>query len=541
MNPLTAAAQQLGLSRDDLIPYGHDLAKVPLELLDRPKTGQGQLVLVSAITPTPAGEGKTTTTIGLTDALNALGHNACAALREPSLGPCFGVKGGGTGGGESTLEPKVAINLHCTGDIHAVSAANNLLSALIAKHLHFNQDPQIDPRRITWRRVLDVNDRSLRTIVTGLSGQGLARETGFDISAASEIMAVLALSESQDDLRVRLGRIVVGFDRDKQPVTAEQLGATGALVALLKDALQPNLVRTRGGSPVFLHAGPFANIAHGCNSVLATRMAMHHADWVCTEAGFGFDLGAEKFFHIKCREAGLSPVGLVLVATVRALKYHGGVQVKQLNTPDVDALKRGFCNLERHLDSARALGFTPVVAINRFPADTDEELAAVVEGCAALGIRAVPATHFAEGGPGALELAKALVAQVEAGAGSLTPLTNPDMDVVEQLNAVAKGIYGADSVQLERKAQLQLGRLRRLGLDKLPVCISKTQSSLSDDPKRRGRPTGFKITVRELELSAGAGFVVALTGELVRMPGLGRRPQSENVDVVDGAIVGIGG
>ncbi len=541
MSKLHDAAAQLGLGPEDLIPYGHDLAKIPRSILDRPATGKGKLVLVSAMTPTPAGEGKTTTSIGIVQGLTRIGEKACAALREPSLGPCFGIKGGGTGGGRSMLEPSVKINLHCTGDLHAVTAAHNLLSAIVDKHLHFHQEPRIDPRKVVWKRVLDVNDRALRGMLVGTGGEGQVRETGFDITAASEVMAALCLAESVDDMRERLARIIVAFDEDRKPVTAGDLKASGAMLALLREAMDPNLVHTTEGAPAIIHGGPFANIAHGCNSVIATRMALHLSDWVITEAGFGFDLGAEKFVHVKCRTADLQPQACVIVATVRALKYHGGLDMKQLPEPNVGAISAGFPNLTKHVESARAMGLRPLVAINRRFDDADEEIAEVIRLCTEFGVQCVASDHFAEGGAGAEDLARALVALVDSEpAPPLNFLYELDAPLQKKVEAVARTVYGASAVRFERKALLQLGRIKRLGLESLPVCMSKTQSSLSDDATRRGRPEGFTITVRELEIAAGAGFIVALTGKLVRMPGLGRRPQSENVDLVDGEIVGIG-
>ena len=541
MTNIQGVAEKLGLSTDDLIPYGHDKAKLPLSLLDRPGRN-GKLVLVSAITPTPAGEGKTTTTIGLTQALDRLGHRVCAALREPSLGPCFGVKGGGTGGGRSTIEPSTEINLHFTGDLHAVTAANNLLAALIDNHLHFRNDPPLDSRRVLWRRVLDVNDRSLRNMLVGLGGrtQGVPRETGVDITAASEIMAVLCLARDLDDLRERLGNILVGYGPDRSPVTAKDLGAVGAMMALLKDAVQPNLVQTVEGAPAIVHGGPFANIAHGCNSVLATRMALHHADWVITEAGFGMDLGAEKFFDIKCRLAELDPAAVVVVATVRALKYHGGVSLKDLETPDPEAVARGIENLEKHLETAATFGKPAVVALNRFHADSDEEIAVVRDRMAALGVRFAESTHFANGGAGAEALAAQVLEAASTPTEPYTPLYPLDANYRQKITAVAQKAYGASDVQFSKAALGAMKRLVELGYAGLPICIAKTQSSLSDDPSRRGRPRDFTVTVQSVRINAGAGFLVVLTGDIMRMPGLPRKPQAMGVDVVDGQIVGVG-
>jgi formate--tetrahydrofolate ligase len=540
MSTLEHAAARLGLTTDQLIPYGRELAKLPLDLLesDRPR---GKLILVSAMTPTPAGEGKTTTSIGLVQGLTRIGCRAAAALREPSLGPCFGVKGGGTGGGQSRLEPSVTINLHCTGDLHAVTSAHNLVAALLDKHLHFAQSPRIDPRAVMWQRVLDMNDRSLRNVMVGMAGEGLPRESGFDITAASEVMAVLCLASDEADLRARLSRMLVAFDMNKKPVTAADLGAVGAMVALLQDAMMPNLARTTEGSPALVHGGPFANIAHGCNSVIATRMALGLADWVVTEAGFGFDLGAEKFVHIKARANDLKPSAVVLVATVRALKWHGGAPKEALTTPDPGRVEAGLANLAHHIGSAKRLGLRPIVAINRFADDTDEELEVVRAGCAALGVTAVPSDHFARGGEGAEALARAVLAHAEeAEPQAPTYLYEPGDSIESKINAVARGIYGARGAVLSRKARMQLGRIERMGLDGLPVCMSKTPASLSDDGSLRNVPTGFDVQVRELQISAGAGFIVALMGSLVRMPGLGRKPQAERIDLVDGEIIGVG-
>ena len=542
MKRIEEVAQRLGLDEADLIPYGRYKAKVPLQVLDTPAKGAGKLVLVTAITPTPAGEGKTTTSIGLAQALDRLGESVCLALREPSLGPCFGIKGGGTGGGACKVQPYVDINLHFNGDFHAITAAHNLLAAVVDNHLHFNTDLGIDSRRVLWRRVLDVNDRALRNVTVGRGGpkQSVPRETGFDITAASEIMAILCLSESEDDLRARLDRILVALRPGVGPLKASELKSTGALVALLKDALLPNLVQSTEGTPAFVHGGPFANIAHGCNSVLATRMAMHHADWTITEAGFGGDLGAEKFFHIKCAGAGLNPSAVVVVATVRALKMHGGTHLKELTRPDPDAVRRGLCNLDKHLENMAAFGKPAIVCLNRFHADTDEEIAVIAERCQQLGVPFAPSDHFVSGGEGAEALARAVLENAQTTPSPLVTLYTPEDTLQEKVEAVARGIYGADGVDWTKEALTDLRRLKALGYAKLPVCMSKTQNSLSDDPARRGRPTGFRITVRELQVAAGAGFVVVLTGDLLRMPGLPRVPQSENVDLVDGAITGIG-
>jgi formate--tetrahydrofolate ligase len=541
MRTIAAIAQRLGLSPDDLIPYGRDKAKLPLALLDRPTGAAGRLVLVSAITPTPAGEGKTTTSIGLAQALDQEGHRTIVALREPSLGPCFGIKGGGTGGGASRLVPTAEINLHFTGDLHAVTAAHNLVAALIDNHLHFRHAPRIDPRRVTWPRVLDVNDRSLRSLVAGLGGrtEGVPRQTSFDITAASEIMAMLCLATGEEDLRTRLARTVVAYAEDGKPVTIDDIGAVGSAMALLRDALMPNLVQTVEGTPAVVHGGPFANIAHGCNSVLATQMARHHADWVITEAGFGMDLGGEKFLDIKCRASGLCPSLVVLVATVRALKLHGGAKLAALEAEDLEALEAGIPNLEKHLETIATFGLPAVVAINRFEADTDAEIEAVRAACARRGVPCALSTHFAHGGTGAVDLARAVVETADATC-SLSPLYELEDTIRDKVRKVARKAYGASGVVFTGPALRAMKQLKELGYGELPVCIAKTQSSLSDDARKRGRPEGFEITVRDVRLNSGAGFLVVLTGKLTRMPGLPRHPAAAGIDVVDGAIVGVG-
>ncbi|MCB9766132.1 MAG: formate--tetrahydrofolate ligase [Alphaproteobacteria bacterium] len=541
--PIFETAQRLGLDPDTLIPYGRRMAKVPLSALaaPRPRPGKGRLVLVSAITPTPAGEGKTTTSIGLAQGLACVGESVCLALREPSLGPVFGVKGGGTGGGRSTLEPSTDINLHFTGDLHAITAANNLLAAVVDNHLHQRSAPPLDPRRVLWRRVMDMNDRSLREVITGLGGpaQGIPRQGGFDITAASEIMAIVCLAEGPDDLRARLERILVGFTEDRKPLLAGELGATGALMALLRDAMNPNLVASAEGVPAFVHGGPFANIAHGCNSVAATRMALHHADWAITEAGFGFDLGAEKFFDIKCAGAGLDTAAVVLVATARALKYHGGVGLKALTRPDPEAVARGLANLEKHAESIALFGEKPVVAINRFHADTEDELAVIRERCDALGLPVAVSDHFARGGAGAEDLARLVVAHAERSGRPFRPIYDWSDPIPDKIRAIVQAVYGGKDVIFTKDGERALKRVERLGYAGLPVCLAKTQASLSDDPKLRGRPRDFEITVRDIAINAGAGFLVVLTGDLLRMPGLPRRPSALDIDLVDGQIVGV--
>jgi len=544
MPPIAPVAAELSLAADQLVPYGHDKAKLPLSVLDTPRTrpGRAHLVLVSAITPTPAGEGKTTTTIGLGQALRKLGTSVCVALREPSLGPCFGIKGGGTGGGLCTVEPKEEINLHFTGDFHAISSAHNLLAAAIDNSLHFGNPHNLDVRRIVWPRVVDMNDRALRRIVLGTGGptMGVPREGNFDITAASEIMAILGLASDLDDLRARLDRILVGFTPRREPVFAQAFDVTGAMIALLKDAIRPNLVQTADGTPAIVHGGPFANIAHGCNTILATRMAMHLADWTITEAGFAFDLGGEKFLDIKAPQAGISPDCVVVVATIRALKWHGGAAKDALTTPDPERVRAGLANLERHLDSVAAFGLRAVVAINRFADDTDAELAVVEQACAARGVPVAACDHFMRGADGALDLARAVLALGAEPAAPHRPIQQADASLTEKIRAVAQRVYGADDVVFTPLAERHLRLAARLGLDRAPVCMAKTPASLSDDPSLRGRPTGFVITVRELAFSRGAGFVVALTGDILRMPGLPRRPSAADVDLVDGRIVGVG-
>ncbi len=539
--PIADIARQLGIADDHLVPYGSDKAKVRLAALEgRP---QGRLVLVSAITPTSAGEGKTTTSIGLAQGLARIGESVCLALREPSLGPTFGKKGGATGGGKSIVVPTVDINLHFTGDFHAITSANNLLAAMLDNHIYHRKPPELDPRRVLWRRVIDLNDRALRHTVVGLGGklQGVPREGGFDITPASEVMAILCLAEGEDDLRRRLGRILVGFTYQEEPVLASDLGAVGAMMVLLRDAIQPNLVQTVEGVPAFVHGGPFANIAHGCNSVLATRMAMAHADWAITEAGFGFDLGAEKFFDIKCQSAGLDTAAVVLVATLRALKRHGGVARKKVAEPNPRGVEKGIPNLQKHIQNIQAFGEIPVVALNRFDTDTDEEIAVVRVACEAAGVPFAVSDHFARGGEGAEELARTLLEHVEEHPSRFQPLYEWTDPIEDKIEKVARTMYGAGEVVYSKLAQKQKGRLEALGYGELPVCIAKAPTSLTDDPRIAGRPEGFDVTVRSFELSAGAGFVIPLLGDVMRMPGLPRRPQAESMDLVDGETVGLMG
>jgi formate--tetrahydrofolate ligase len=544
LSPIGDIADKLGIAGEDLILYGDEIAKVHINALSKPRQrpGSGKLILVSATTPTKAGEGKTTTSIGLGQAFSKLGESVCVALREPSLGPCLGVKGGATGGGFSQIAPADRINLHFTGDFHAITSANNLISAAIDNHIYWTNDLRLDPRMIVWRRVMDMNDRSLRNIVLGLGGrfQGIPREGGFDITAASEIMAILCLANDMDDLRARLERILIGQTYDGDAVFLKSLGITDALLALLRDAVHPNLVQTLEGTPVFMHGGPFANIAHGCNSVFATRMALHHADWALTEAGFGFDLGAEKFFDIKCRSAGFNPDGVVLVTTVRALKLHGGKHPDHLEEPDVDAVRAGLENLDKHIESVRLFSKAPVVALNRFISDTDDEIRLVAERAERDGVRFAESRHFTEGGDGAIDLAREVM-KATAEATPYRPLYDLDIPVVEKVRAVSQAMYGADDVAFTKEAEKDLKRIEDLGLADLPICIAKAPSSLSDDPALHGRPRDFQVTVRNLQVNTGAGFLVVLTGAIMRMPGLPRRPLAMDVRVLpDGTIEGIG-
>ncbi len=541
--PISEVAAALGLRAGEWRPYGDDIAKIDPALLDAPRrrSDTPRLVLVSAITPTAAGEGKTTTSIGLAQGLARLGESVCLALREPSLGPVFGMKGGGTGGGQSQLVPSERINLHFTGDFHAITSAHNLLAALLDNHLYWGNALRIDPRRVLWKRVIDMNDRALRNVIVGLGGpgQGVPRETGFDITAASEVMAMLCLARNEEDLRARIERLLVAFTEDGAPVTAKDLAAAGAMGALLRDALWPNLVQTAEGVPALVHGGPFANIAHGCNSAIATRMALHCADWAITEAGFGFDLGAEKFFDIKCRSAGIEADAVVLVATVRALKLHGGVAAAALDKPEPGAVARGLPNLDKHIENIHCFGERPVVALNRFSADRDDEIEVVRARCAELAVPFAVSDHFAHGGEAAVELARLVREQATGARSPFRPLYRLEDSFPDKVLAVASRMYGARGVVLTKEAQRDLREVRRLGYEQLPVCIAKTPASLSDDPQLRGRPRDFDVTVRSIQINAGAGFLVALTGEILRMPGLPRRPLAESMDVRDGEIVGV--
>ena len=538
LEPIANKAAALGIAAHHLLPYGADKLKVSLDALPN-QAPRGKLLLVSAITPTPAGEGKTTVSIGLASGLKMIGQNVALALREPSMGPVFGRKGGATGGGKSRLTPSNSINLHFTGDFHAITAAHNLLASVVDNAL-YQKTTRLDPNRVLWKRVLDVNDRALREIRIGGGKNGGERTSGFDITAASEVMAVLCLAESLADLRTRLKRMLIGFDAQGEPVLADEFRVTGALVALLKDALMPNLVQSTEGVPAFVHGGPFANIAHGCNSVLATRMALAHADYAVTEAGFAFDLGGEKFMHIKCRQSGLAPAVIVIVATARALKMHGGVALDALTQTDVPAVERGLANLAAHLDAAAQFNRPVVVALNQFANDHAEEVAAVHRFCVARGVKSATADVFGSGGAGTTQLAELVVEAAAMPSSPLPFLYDLRQSVPEKLQAIATKVYGAEAVKLTSSAEEKLAAFDRAGFTHLPICMAKTQNSLSDDPTKRGRPQGFDITVRDFEAALGAGFLVAITGAMMRMPALPKVPAAERVDVdSDGQIVGV--
>ncbi len=543
MKPVTEIAQSAGIDEKYVEQYGRYKAKIDLSILKENKNENGKLVLVTAITPTPAGEGKTTTTIGLADGLRRLGKNSVVALREPSLGPVFGIKGGAAGGGYAQVVPMEDINLHFTGDFHAIGAANNLLAAMLDNHIKQGNELGIDVRRITWKRCVDMNDRQLRNITDGLGGvaNGVPREDGFDITVASEVMAVLCLSGSITDLKQRLSKIIVGYTFEGRPVTCADLGAQGAMAALLKDALKPNLVQTLEGTPALVHGGPFANIAHGCNSVTATKLALKLGDYAVTEAGFGADLGAEKFLDIKCRAAGLTPSAVVIVATVRALKMHGGLDKKSLDTEDLAALEKGVPNLLRHVSNIKNVYKLPcVVAVNRFPTDTDKEIEFIIEKCKALGVNVVLSTVWAEGSKGGEAIAREVVRLCNEEKGAFTFSYDLDCTIEEKIEAVVKKIYGGKGIQILPAAQKQIDRLTALGFDKCPVCIAKTQYSFSDDPSLTGAPEDFTVTVRNVKISAGAGFVVVLTGDIMTMPGLPKHPAAERIDVDEnGKISGL--
>ncbi len=532
--PIHEIGAKLGIPTEHLIPFGHDKAKVSFEFINaQAGRSDGRLILVTAVNPTPAGEGKTTTTVGLGDGLNAIGRNAMICIREASLGPNFGMKGGAAGGGYAQIVPMEDMNLHFTGDFHAITSAHSLLSAMIDNHIHWGNELEIDTRRVVWRRVVDMNDRALRSITCSLGGvaNGFPREAGFDITVASEVMAILCLASGLDDLRRRLGDMIVAYRRDRSPVHCRDIKADGAMAVLLKDAMQPNLVQTLENNPAFVHGGPFANIAHGCNSVIATRTAMKLADYVVTEAGFGADLGAEKFLNIKCRKAGLAPDAVVIVATVRALKMNGGVARDDLGAENVDAVEKGCANLGRHIENIGKFGVPAVVAINHFIADTDAEVAAVRSYAGAMGTEAILCRHWAKGSEGTKDLAAKVVEVCESGAAHYAPLYADGIPLFEKIETVAKRIYHADEVLADRKIRSQLSDWERQGYGDLPVCMAKTQYSFTADPERRGAPTGHSLPVREVRLSAGAGFVVVICGEIMTMPGLPRRPAAERIHV----------
>ena len=540
MQKITDVAAKLGISEDDIGLYGKYKAKLSYDLIRRVKDKKdGKLILVTAITPTPAGEGKSTTTVGLAQGLAKLGKKVIVALREPSLGPCMGIKGGAAGGGYSQVVPMEDINLHFTGDFHAITSAHMLLAAMLDNHIQQGNALNIDPRRIAWKRVVDMNDRELRNIVVGLGGKahGVPRQDGFDITVASEVMAILCLASSLHDLKERLAKIIVAYDYNGNPVTAGQIKAQGAMAALLKDAVKPNLVQTLENVPAIIHGGPFANIAHGCNSVMATQTGLKLADYTITEAGFGADLGAEKFFDIKCRYAGLKPDAAVIVATVRALKMHGGVPKTELKTPNVEAVKKGLVNLEKHIENVKKFGVPCVVAINIFAQDTAEELEAVREHCAKHGVNVALSDVFAKGGEGGIDLAKEVIALADSGESKFAPIYPLDMSLKGKIETIAKEIYGADGVNYTKEADKALKEFEELGYGNLPICMAKTQYSFSDDPALLGRPSGFKITIRNCRIAAGAGFIVVLTGDVMTMPGLPKVPAAEKIDVTDDGVI----
>jgi formate--tetrahydrofolate ligase len=541
--PIVDIAEKLGIPAESLIPYGNDKAKISGDFIKAHAGNKnGKLILVTAVSPTPAGEGKTTTTVGLGDGLNRIGKRALICLREPSLGPCFGMKGGAAGGGYAQVVPMTDINLHFTGDFHAIGAAHNLLSALIDNHMHWENELNIDPRRVTWRRVVDMNDRALRTITSGLGGfnNGIVREAGFDITVASEIMAIFCLATDLEDLDNRLGNIVLGYTREMKPVTVRQLNAQGAMTALLRDALQPNLVQTMENNPALMHGGPFANIAHGCNSVMATQTALKLSDYVVTEAGFGADLGAEKFFNIKCRKAGLKPDAAVLVATIKALKMQGGVPKSELGAENVAALELGLKNLGRHIRNLAQFGVPVIVAVNRYTADTDAEVSAVQAYCETFGVQAVNCTHWADGGAGALELAEKVAELADSGAAQFRTLYTDEVSLWDKAKRIATSIYGADDIIADKKVREQLTQFEKDGYGHYPVCMAKTQYSFSTDPNLLGAPTGHVVPIREVRLAAGAEFIVVVCGAIMTMPGLPRRPAANDIRVnSEGRIEGL--
>lgn len=543
LKPIATIAEKLGIDPEQIEMYGKYKAKIPLKAIDRKKADKSNLILVSAISPTPAGEGKTTMSIGLSEGLNRLNKKTTVVLREPSLGPVFGIKGGATGGGYSQVLPMEDINLHFTGDFSAIEKSHNLLAAIIDNNIQSKTNTlRLDPRTITWKRVVDLNDRALRRVIVGLGGttSGVPRETGFDITAASEIMAILCLALNLTDLKKRLGNIFVGYTYDKEPIYARDLKAQGAMTVLLRDAIKPNLVQTIEGNPAIIHGGPFANIAQGTNTAIATLMGMTHSEYTVTEAGFGFDLGAEKFFDIKCQSVGLKPKAVVLTATIRALKYHGGAALDSLTIPDVETLKKGLPNLEKHLENIAKFQVAPVISINKFLTDSEEEIQVIRDFAASKGVRVALAEVWEKGGEGAIELAQSVIDVVESNTSDFKPLYKWESSVMDKISTIATEIYGAEHVDYSAKAKADLRKISSLGLDQLPICVAKTQKSLSDNPKLLGRPKDFIITVREIEIAAGAGFLVPITGDIMRMPGLPAHPSSESIDIDDnGEIVGL--
>ncbi len=543
MKPISNIAKELGIEEDYLIHYGKYKAKVSLDLFDELKDKEdGKLILVTAISPTPAGEGKTTTNIGLSMGLNKIGKNAITTIREPSLGPSFGIKGGAAGGGYAQVVPMEDINLHFTGDFHAITTAHNLISALLDNHLQQGNELGIDPRRIVWKRVLDMNDRALRNIVVGLGGRphGVPREDGFDITVASEIMAIFCLSNDLEDLKQRVGKIIIAYKYNGEPVYAKDIKAQGAVALIMKDAIAPNLVQTLENTPAFIHGGPFANIAHGCNSILATKMSLKLAEYTITEAGFGADLGAEKFFDIKSRFANLKPDAAVIVATVRALKHHGGSKKEELGLENIDTLAKGFENLEKHIENINKFGVPAIVTLNRFPTDTDRELDYVIDKCKEIGVNAVLSETWAKGGDGAIELANKVVQLVDSKESNFKPLYDVEDSIKDKIEKIAVEIYGAEGVDFTKSCEKQIRNIEKLGLDKVPICMAKTQYSLSDDPSLLARPSGFRITVKDIRISNGAGFLVALTGDIMTMPGLPKVPAANNMDILaSGEIIGL--
>jgi len=543
MLPISEVASKIGISEDKLVHYGKYKAKISLDLLkDLKDKPDGKLVLVTAINPTPAGEGKTTTNIGLAMGLNKIGKTAITAIREPSLGPSFGVKGGAAGGGYAQVVPMEDINLHFTGDFHAITTAHNLIAALLDNHIHRGNELNINPREIVWKRVLDMNDRALRNIVVGLGGKshGVPREDGFDITVASEVMAIFCLASDLEDLKSRIGEVIVAYTYDGDPVLVKDLNAQGAVALIMRDAVNPNLVQTLENTPALIHGGPFANIAHGCNSIVATQMGLKLAEYTITEAGFGADLGAEKFFNIKARFGGLKPDATVIVATVRALKHHGGAKKSELGIENVDALAKGFENLEKHVENMKKFGVPAIVGINKFPTDTDAELNYILEKCKSLGVEAVLSEVWAKGGDGAIDLAKKVVEVSESKIANFKPLYDVEETIKSKIEKIAKEIYGADGVEFTRACDKQIAKIEELGFDKMPICMAKTQYSFSDDPTLLARPSGFSITVRDIKISKGAGFLVALTGDIMTMPGLPKVPAANNIDILpSGEIVGL--